>query len=233
MNKIFTSILALGLGAFAANATITVTTVKGNVQVENGGTVTVTRADYEDKSPVPAFSIWEGGASVIVKSDIQLTTKVTCDNSNFQFCPMPTCYGATDNGDGTYSFPDHTLAPNIDNTLEIHCNYSMVSELPEVISTMNVTLEGASEKFSFKVVVNTTEGAGVDGVGANTDKVTFANNTLSYNVASNSAIEIYSITGLKVLHEVISGEGTLSLSKLVPGVYIYRIGKQTKKICIR
>ncbi|MCC8114868.1 MAG: T9SS type A sorting domain-containing protein [Bacteroidales bacterium] len=60
-----------------------------------------------------------------------------------------------------------------------------------------------------------------------------AGNTISYNVAGTQTLALYSITGRIVGRYQISGNGTLNLSSLPSGIYIYTDGQHKGKMIIR
>ncbi|MCD8385982.1 MAG: T9SS type A sorting domain-containing protein [Bacteroidales bacterium] len=60
-----------------------------------------------------------------------------------------------------------------------------------------------------------------------------AGNTISYNVAGTKTLALYSITGRIVGRYQISGAGTLNLSSLPSGIYIYTDGQHKGKMIIR
>jgi hypothetical protein len=85
------------------------------------------------------------------------------------------------------------------------------------------------ETFTCKIIlgVDPEKAAGINGVGSK-KTVSFANNTLTFNFASAATVSLYSVTGSEVLKKDISTAGSISLSTLPKGVYIYKVNGASK-----
>lgn len=94
---------------------------------------------------------------------------------------------------------------------------------------LNLTLVQKGETFTCKIIlgVDPEKAAGVNGVGSK-KTVSFANNTLTFNIASAATVSLYSVTGSEVLKKDISTAGSISLSTLPKGVYIYKVNGASK-----
>ena len=94
---------------------------------------------------------------------------------------------------------------------------------------LNLTLVQKGETFTCKIIlgVDPEKAAGINGVGSK-KPVSFANNTLTFNIASAATVSLYSVTGSEVLKKDISTAGSISLSTLPKGVYIYKVNGASK-----
>lgn len=94
---------------------------------------------------------------------------------------------------------------------------------------LNLTLVQKGETFTCKIIlgVDPEKAAGINGVDSK-KTVSFANNTLTFNIASAATVSLYSVTGSEVLKKDISTAGSISLSTLPKGVYIYKVNGASK-----
>lgn len=94
---------------------------------------------------------------------------------------------------------------------------------------LNLTLVQKGETFTCKIIlgVDPEKAAGINGIGSK-KPVSFANNTLTFNIASAATVSLYSVTGTEVLKKDISTAGSISLSTLPKGVYIYKANGASK-----
>jgi hypothetical protein len=94
---------------------------------------------------------------------------------------------------------------------------------------LNLTLVQKGETFTCKIIlgVDPEKAAGINGVGSK-KTVSFANNTLTFNITSAATVSLYSVTGSEVLKKDISTAGSISLSTLPKGVYIYKVNGASK-----
>ena len=94
---------------------------------------------------------------------------------------------------------------------------------------LNLTLVQKGETFTCKIIlgVDPEKAAGINGVGSK-KPVSFANNTLTFNIVSAATVSLYSVTGTEVLKKDISTAGSISLSTLPKGVYIYNANGASK-----
>lgn len=94
---------------------------------------------------------------------------------------------------------------------------------------LNLTLVQKGETFTCKIIlgVDPEKAAGINSVDSK-KTVSFANNTLTFNIASAATVSLYSVTGSEVLKKDISTAGSISLSTLPKGVYIYKVNGASK-----
>lgn len=94
---------------------------------------------------------------------------------------------------------------------------------------LDLTLTQKGETFTCKIFlgVDPEKAAGINGVGSK-KPVSFANNALDINIGSAATVSLYSVTGSEVLKKSISTVGSVSLSTLPKGVYIYKVNSAGK-----
>lgn len=94
---------------------------------------------------------------------------------------------------------------------------------------LNLTLVQKGETFTCKIIlgVDPEKAAGINGISSK-KPVSFANNTLTFNIVSAATVSLYSVTGTEVLKKDISTAGSISLSTLPKGVYIYKANGASK-----
>ena len=87
----------------------------------------------------------------------------------------------------------------------------------------------------YKLYLEMGGNAGVEGINAY-NAVVFDGKSINYDLPTASQINVYSISGKVVANATVSGNGSIDLSHLAKGIYLYRIsGKspKTAKIIIR
>lgn len=226
MKKIFTSAALAIFCAFASSAAITVT-VDGK-PIENEATVKFTADDFKSSPMGPVFRFIAEKEFVISADAAPIQFTLLSDNgTGFGFCP-DVCYAPELRGD-TYTNSGELTKK--ENTVSIHKEYVMQPSLPKSQCYMSVQLSQGDDFFAFVIEVD-TEAAGVGNVDA-ASQVSFANNAVSYSLAAPSELAVYSITGSKVLSRTVSGTGSVELSHLSKGVYIYTLAGKTSRVLVK
>lgn len=226
MKKIFTSAALAIFCAFASSAAITVT-VDGK-PLENEATVKFTADDFKSTPMGPVFRFIAEKDFVINADAAPIQFTLISDNgTGFGFCP-DVCYAPELRGD-TYTCSGELTKK--ENTVSIHKEYVMQPSLPKSQCYMAVQLTQGDDYFAFVIEVD-TEAAGVGNVDA-ASQVSFANNVVSYSLSAPSELAVYSITGSKVLSHTVSGTGSVDLSHLSRGVYIYTLAGKTSRVLVK
>lgn len=123
-----------------------------------------------------------------------------------------------DNDDYTGEADPATFVHNV--TVEVTAYYAAT---PNDVATTTVVLRNVPE----------SELNGIASVGRDNAKVTFFGNTLEYNVAQPTKLDIYNTSGSLVMSRKIYSTGSISLDSLHPGVYIYSANGTTGKVLVR
>ena len=122
-----------------------------------------------------------------------------------------------------------TVIRNTETPLEIYVKHGNNKWTENYTRELNLTLVQKGETFTCKIIlgVDPEKAAGINGIGSK-KTVSFANNTLTFNIASAATVSLYSVTGSEVLKKDISTAGSISLSTLPKGVYIYKVNGASK-----
>lgn len=223
MNKIFTSILMLG-AAFAASAqNFTVSSVDG--PVANGAVLTsgyVYNAEWEMYDWDPELTIHANKAG-------NYTVSATASESGIvQFC------GFT----GQCSI----LKPSVSRSGAIAAGQDMnmqldikgMYELLEKPVALEVTVTDGSETIKFTVnFVNVEHQAGLSAPSKAAGSLRFSGRTLNFSVENAATFTLYNISGRQVMSRALAGTGSVNLSAIPAGVYVYRCGTATGKVIIK
>ena len=129
-------------------------------------------------------------------------------------------YSFTHSGKAVRKGEEHDLGIHVQHDNKWTENYTRELDL-------TVTQKG--ETFTCKIIlgVDPEKAAGISGTGSK-KPVSFANNTLTFNIASAATVSLYSVTGSEVLKKDISTAGSISLSTVPKGVYIYKVNGASK-----
>lgn len=174
----------------------------------------------------------------IVKFDFEATgaapikVDAISDTNIFQLCTTPgTCATDYTAKDDLWKISNTSTGSPM--TFDFSKSYVPAQAIPSVNTYFDITVtDNSGSKLSFKVKVNTDQ-AGVDAVDANVTSLKVYGKTLHYSASSPATIEVYSIAGNLVIKQNVSGNGSIDLSGIHTGMYIYRMGGTTGKFVIR
>ena len=242
MKKIYSLILGLACAITASAATPQFFDEDGN-NIANGSTLTISELKAPLSIPGKGTKYqFDSGMQVSGSQKGQLTihcavTKATDpSNAGFeaQLCIGGGCITPNDNNvmERTYEY----LTADYKEELQLHYNIGNFLSY-EPTGTLEATVSAyyaatPSEKVTVYLVMS-NEGAGVNDVIANGSSVSFANNTLSYNINGSSTLQVYDLTGKVVRATKVSGNGQADLGTLAPGLYICRIADKTTKVLVK
>lgn len=151
--------------------------------------------------------------------DVQVTAECT-SGQQIQMC----CGGACEKNTKVVKSGlkvDANGSLNLD--FEFTGEFDNASQIPEGITT-DITIEelGVPEsKKTYTLILNDKQG-GMEIVAAD-NNVTFSGKTLNYNVSGPSSLTICACDGSAALSTEINGNGSVDLSNMQRGIYIYRI----------
>ena len=233
MKKIFT-LIACAFVALTSQAQITVTEEDGTV-VNNGGTVTFHAVEEELG---PGFSIVTcdpQGPIIKNTSGATKTLKVKLTRtkeSKLTWCGLAMSCLPMNSITETRSV---TLDDGKSLGLALHANFDS-----GVYATYSATAECTlgSDTFTFTTKFVYDDQTGIHGT-TQSGTIALQGKALRYSMGSEAAvINVFSADGRRVESERVSGEGTLSLSKLQSGVYVYEVlgqaGRKTSgKVFVR
>lgn len=115
---------------------------------------------------------------------------------------------------------------------EQHLEIEVIHDTPwteNYTRELDLTVTQKGETFTCKIIlgVDPEKAAGINGTGSK-KPVSFASNTLTFNLGSAATVSLYSVTGSEVLKKDINSTGSVSLSTLPKGVYIYKVNGTSK-----
>ncbi|MDE6513578.1 MAG: T9SS type A sorting domain-containing protein [Muribaculaceae bacterium] len=223
MNKIFTSLLMLG-AAFAASAqNFTVSSVDG--PVANGATLSV---GYDYNSEWDMYD-WDPELTIHANKAGTYTISATASESGVvQFC------GFT--GQCTILKPSASRSASISAGQEVPMQLDIKGafELLSKPVSLEVTVTDGSETVKFTVnFVNEDRSAGITAPAKAAGTLRFAGRTLNFSLENAATFTLYNISGRQVMSRALNGTGSVNLSAIPAGVYVYRCGTATGKVIIK
>lgn len=224
MKKLFSIVAFLAL-AITAHAQLSF--VCDGKEIASGATFATSKCDPKILEEDGAYAFFP---DVSIKSTENANVTVNARSTkSFSFCM-----------DGYCSLPDKNitkttnLEANIpkelniepggfyENTVTFKYNISAFITGKESTTTITMTL----------VVTNDQEVLGVNNIVADNEKVSFANGALNYSFATAAprTISLATVSGAEVAKwNVASANGSLSLSALKPGLYVYSVSGSKAK----
>ena len=243
MKKIFT-LMAAAMAAACASAQ-DFQLYFGNTPVENGKT-------YEVGYTTEAYDLGEYGKGIDVKQDANLffhaapgteasvTVELLTEDGSIKVCSFGGCEFIPKNDSYVISKTGVVKKDMEPAMIDAEYSFEDVTEVPadNDIKPMDVKVTATSGSYSATVTVKllaVPASASLSAPSIATDFIkSVAGNTLNYSVSRPTALSIYAITGNLVSKHHISGAGSLSLSGLPKGIYIYTDGAAHKgKIVVR
>ena len=261
MKKIYTLLAAMLLTVTTAFAQTLGVTVNG-ASVSNGTDYTLNLTLDEFRKVISGdfdSHIYAMEPEILVSSSIAQTVSVTAEDldkidgktveGNAQICFGGSCEPLeVRNEYKVTKTKDMAAGSSLDT--ETHINFGSVlffdgevldGQVPTfpVIRRIRLTVEAGSEKLSFVLYLicdPDNKLASVNGVSAD-NAVSATAEGISYNLKESGILNVYSANGAAVMHENVEGNGTVSLSNLSAGVYVYSLkadGKHyTGKVAVK
>lgn len=226
MQKIFTSILLLGAAFTAAAQNFTVTTPDGKTHADGDVINVGYEFDGECYDWLPELTVNVNKAASSITGKSAFTVTATASKSGFvKFCGLNDACDIlkpTVTKSNTYA-----AGAKFPLSIDIVESYTMI---PEAIETKIEITDGVQ---TLNLTVNfTTEQAGINAPATAANTVKFIGRTLHYSLDSATAITLYNISGRPVISRSLSGTGSLNLSSIPAGVYVYRCGLSTGKVVL-
>jgi hypothetical protein len=255
MKKFFTLCAALlSTAATFAQESTTFSFVHDGQVVTNGSTLNITSADY---NAIPAGDITFYSpqynphlyAKNNTNSEVTLvaTIEAIVNDENGVYvgiCAGGDCFTLTATMQSTSKTT--TLAPGATLDLEIEAKGTATTQLSDVLAFENS--HNSSTRVSLQVAGSTTDvttitlnmgkkyETGLAHVASSTSKVALHGRTLNYNFGSAAArtLRVYNVSGAAVMSQTLSGaQGTVSLTSLPAGIYIYKLGDACGKVVLK
>lgn len=165
---------------------------------------------------------------LFIKSDVDSQVSFS-SNSNY---PIAFCIGSQCQNGEKVSIPNVGLKANEEQDLlldvSIMVDKDKELELPAIEVTVSAWFNDEPSKV-YNVTVKMGNVAAVEAVGADLNKISVSGKTLNYTLESASTLSVYSLSGKTVVSRNVSGNGSISLSNLPAGVYLYRVAGKNGK----
>lgn len=226
MKKLY-SLFAAIICAASLSAQNMAVTIDGH-SIANGSTYEKYYAEEEYDNE---WELYELHLRLILTSKVNGECNATLTSvdkaDDVEFCALNGCESASAKNNYIVSH-SNSLRKNTEENLDIHIKHDN-KWTENYTRELNLTLVQKGETFTCKIIlgVDPEKAAGINGVGSK-KTVSFANNTLTFNIASAATVSLYSVTGSEVLKKDISTAGSISLSTLPKGVYIYKVNGASK-----
>ena len=223
MKKFFTSMLLM-VAAFAASAqNFTVTAFDGTRTLKDGDVI---ECGYEE-----SLFGWEWNPAIDVICNKNLTLTVTANapaGSGIQFCGIT---GSCKRLDGNPETRSNTYTEGTKVPMQLDILGGNV--VAPVDATLKITDGTETVNITITFVPDAQEELSIANVAAEGVNIALKGRTLNFNTDSTVDLTLYTISGQSAISRRISGHGSLSLTNLPSGVYIYRAGKKTGKFILR
>lgn len=231
MKKLYFTLAAALLGVASLQAR-ELTFYNGDEKIASGEEVTFNEVEKEaigggafEVKIAPKLFL----GSDFTSNKIQITAKCT-SGQKIQMCAGGAC-----NMGETVVKNDIKVDANSKLPLEFEYLGELEADevLPEIVTEFEAfdTRYEASTKVSFTLVMNSESGSLT--VIKNNQAFRAVAGGIEYSLDAPAAVELYSITGLKVLSAHLDGSGILSTASLPKGIYIYTLGDKSGKLYIR
>lgn len=223
MKKIFTSMLLMAVAAVASAQNFTVTAFNGTQTLKDGDVI---ECGYEEGM----FGMtWDPAIEVLCNKNLTLTVTANAPAGNkIQFC------GITGNCamlSGTPETRSNSYKEGDKVPMRLDINPGFIVE--PVDATLKITDGTETVNITVTFVAESQEELKIANVAAGGINLSLKGRTLNFNTDSAIDLTLYTISGQSAISRRISGHGSVNLTNLPSGVYIYRAGKKTGKFILR
>ena len=225
MKKIFTSLFLMATALMASAQNFTVTAFDGTKTLKDGDVI---ECGYEE-----GLFGYNWDPSIVVTCNKNLTLTVTADaempaEGAVQFC------GLTGQCQRLNGPPDvRTNAYNAGDKVPMQLDIIGGNVVEPVNATLQITDGQETVKITVTFVGEPQEELAISSVAAKGLQVSVNGRSLNFISDNSAELTLYTISGQSAVSRRISGSGSLNLSHLPAGVYIYRAGNKTGKIILR
>lgn len=222
MKKLYTLLMAAVLGSMAANAELSwsVGSKAGEKPVTSGSTIAC--SDYEDDGENYIFDphLWLQSTSAM--KNCQITIK---SEKPVQFCGTGSCVFVTER-----TFENVVLGPNAPVNMMLEYPQPMDDGLDFTPFTCEIEAKNPLSESTARTIkiVFGKDATGIYEVNPAGNEISFAAGAFNYNVQGNAELKVFTLLGAQVLSTRISGNGSLSVSNLGKGAYIYQVSGAMK-----
>lgn len=226
MKKIFTSMLLMAVAAVASAQNFTVTAFNGTQTLKDGDVI---ECGYEEDDFFGQN--WDPAIEVLCNKNLTLT--VTADAEKpaqgaVQFCGLT---GSCQRLNGIPEVRSNTYSKGDKVPMALDITSGFIVE--PVNATLKITDGTETVNITVTFVAESQEELKIANVAAGGINLSLKGRTLNFNTDSAIDLTLYTISGQSAISRRISGHGSVNLTNLPSGVYIYRAGKKTGKFILR
>lgn len=225
MKKIFTSLFLMATALVATAQNFTVTAFEGTKTLKDGDVI---ECGYEEA--FPGYFLWDPSIVVTCNKNLTLTVTANADmpaEGAVAFCGITgQCQllkGTPETRSNAYNAGDKVA-------MELHTDGNVVEP---VNATLKITDGAETVNITVTFVAESQEELAISSVAAKGTQVRVSGRTLHFVTDTAAELTLYTISGQSAISRRISGTGSLNLTNLPAGVYIYRAGNKTGKIILR
>ena len=233
MKKLYT--LLAGLLVCGMSQARELTFYLGNNVIEPNTTVI-----FDDIEEIPAGANKEVtmAPELYISSDIytsKLKITATCTSGQeIQMCAGGNCMTGT-------TVTKENVKVQADQKLDLEFEYLTIMPKDDVAPCVTTIIEAQDGTYtetlkSFTLVMN-SNGTGSVTLIENNNRLLAVEGGLKYNLEAESTVEVFNLSGVKMLERNVSGTGIISTTALESGIYLYTVrnaqGKASGKIFIR
>ncbi len=226
MKKLFTSMLLMAAAVVASAQNFTVTAFDGAQTLKDGDVI-------ECGYTIDEIREWNPKVEVLCNKNLTLTVTANAPAGHkIMFCGITGICKMLDGTPETRSNV-YPAGSKIDMQCDIKDMFGDVELVEPVDATLKITDGTETVNITITFVPESQEELSISNVAAKGTAISVQGRTLYFNTDTTADLTLYTISGQAAISRRISGQGSLNLSQLPAGVYIYRAGKKTGKLILR
>lgn len=222
MKKIVLSAALITAAAFTANAQELFFTYNGE-PLENGASITYDGFTADDYGMGSGYIEYKVDPGIHIVSDDTADVNITVkSNVQVNFCAGGQCITGTD-----LIKEDVELTENVPQNLELDYVQEVYDGSDIDIPVIELTVTAWYTYDEENVITLKVKMGGfntpVEKLTVNGNNVNVVGKTLNYSLDGASNITLFSLSGKTLMNKAVSGNGSINLSNLPSGVYLYRV----------
>lgn len=227
MKKLYIALAAALLGTASIQAR-ELTFYIGNQAIANGASVEFTEIEAETiGSNIEVYM----APQLYLMADVPMTSVTVSTKSNLEtsICAGSLCVSGTE-------VVKENIKLDANKKLDLQFHYEAVIPATQSVPEVVTEFEAVDPRYpdtakKFTLVMNPS--AGIATIISDNDSFRAVAGGIDYSFAAPTAVELYSITGARVLATTLQGNGTLETSNLPKGIYVYTFAGKSGKIYLR
>lgn len=228
MNKIFTTLTLLAAALTASAQNFTVNTPDGKSYTDGDVINIGYEFDGECYNWLPDITVHVNKATSAITGASSFSVTASASTPGVvQFCGLSTSCNFIGAAPVTNS-ATFKAGQRFPLSIDIIDRYENLSAPIE----SKITITDGDETINLTVNFLDSEHAGVNSVTAAAGTLRFNGRTVNFAMESAAKLTIYNISGRPVVNRTLAGTGSLNLSAIPAGVYVYRCGSLTGKVLL-